>query len=123
MGSVRGSKGQVWRGTRQKTKTSGQTKSDLMMNKRGKIVSKKSHNWFTCVQEKWTCKMDQSLHASKKKSWIKRFCCMQKRNQILQRSHENLQSLIHSVGRVKITNIVFFNTKLIFLLNNRIFYC
>merc|ERR1712141_837608 len=41
--SVRGSKGQVWRGTRTKTKTSGQTKSDLMMNKRGKIVSKKSH--------------------------------------------------------------------------------
>merc|ERR1711879_1013294 len=41
--SVRGSKHQVWRGTRQKTKPSGQTKSDLMMNKRGKIVSKKSH--------------------------------------------------------------------------------
>merc|ERR1711950_105838 len=41
--SIKGSKGQVWRGTRQKTKSSGQTKSDLMMNKRGKIVSKKSH--------------------------------------------------------------------------------
>merc|ERR1712048_292748 len=41
--SIRGSKGQVWRGTRQKTKSSGQTKSMLMKNKRGKIVSKKAH--------------------------------------------------------------------------------
>jgi len=41
--SIRGSKSQVFRGSRQKTKTSGQTKKDLMKNKRGKIVSKKSH--------------------------------------------------------------------------------
>merc|ERR1711879_438379 len=41
--STKGSKGQVFRGTKLKTRSSGQTKSDLMMNKRGKIVSKKSH--------------------------------------------------------------------------------
>merc|ERR1711951_129339 len=42
--SIRGSKGQVWRGTKEKTKSSGFTKKDLMMNKRGKIVSKKAHS-------------------------------------------------------------------------------
>lgn len=31
------------RGTRQKTKSSGQTKADLMKNKRGKIISKKKY--------------------------------------------------------------------------------
>jgi hypothetical protein len=41
--SIRGSKSQVFRGVRLKTKTAGQTKSELMKNKRGKIVSKKSH--------------------------------------------------------------------------------
>merc|ERR1712217_795585 len=41
--SVRGSKAQVFRGSRMKTKTSGQTKGMLMKNKRGKIVSKKQH--------------------------------------------------------------------------------
>ena len=39
---VRGSRRQVWNGTRQKVKTTGQTKSDLMKNKTGKIVSKKA---------------------------------------------------------------------------------
>merc|ERR1711879_983027 len=41
--STRGSKVQVFRGSRLKTKSSGQTKSDLMKNKRGRIVSKKAH--------------------------------------------------------------------------------
>merc|ERR1712019_16547 len=41
--SIRGSKVQVFRGTRLKTKSSGQTKSDLIKNKRGRIVSKKVH--------------------------------------------------------------------------------
>ena len=31
------------RGTRQKVKTTGQTKADLMKNKRGRIVSKAAH--------------------------------------------------------------------------------
>jgi len=37
-----GSKAQVWNGTAHKT-AGGLTKSDLMKNKRGKIVSKKMH--------------------------------------------------------------------------------
>merc|ERR1719510_1427576 len=39
--SVRGSRAQVWRGTKEKVKTTGQTKKDLMKTKSGKIVSKK----------------------------------------------------------------------------------
>jgi len=42
--SIRGTRGQVFRGTRQKVKTTGQTKNDLMKNKRGRIVSKKAHS-------------------------------------------------------------------------------
>merc|ERR1712241_561201 len=41
--SIRGTRAQVWRGTRQKVKTTGQTKGDLMKNKNGKIVSKKAY--------------------------------------------------------------------------------
>merc|ERR1719384_238844 len=41
--SVRGTRAQVYRGTRQKVKTTGQTKDDLMKNRRGKIVSKKAN--------------------------------------------------------------------------------
>merc|ERR1712150_80323 len=38
--SVKGTRAQVFRGTREKGKTTGQTKKDLMKNSRGKIVSK-----------------------------------------------------------------------------------
>merc|ERR1739848_735089 len=41
--SVRGSRIQVRHGTKQKVKTTGQTKTDLMKNKRGKVVSKKAN--------------------------------------------------------------------------------
>merc|ERR1712150_395460 len=41
--SIRGSRNQVWRGTRRKVKTTGQTKGDLMKNKRGRVVSKKAN--------------------------------------------------------------------------------
>merc|ERR1712064_86719 len=41
--SIRGTRAQVFRGTRQKVKTTGHVKSDLMKNKRGKIVSKAAH--------------------------------------------------------------------------------
>merc|ERR1712244_8423 len=41
--SVRGTRAQVFRGTRQKVKTTGQTKTDLMKNKRGRVVSKKAN--------------------------------------------------------------------------------
>merc|ERR1712224_908602 len=41
--SVRGTRSQVFRGTKLKVKTTGQTKADLMQNKRGKVVSKKAN--------------------------------------------------------------------------------
>jgi hypothetical protein len=40
---IRGTRSQVFRGTRQKVKTTGQTKNELMKNRRGKIVSKKAN--------------------------------------------------------------------------------
>merc|ERR1719414_734794 len=40
---IRGTRSQVFRGTRQKVKTTGQVKSDLMKNRRGKVVSKKAN--------------------------------------------------------------------------------
>merc|ERR1719419_493746 len=40
---IRGTRNQVFRGSRLKVKTTGQTKKDLMKNKRGKVVSKKAH--------------------------------------------------------------------------------
>merc|ERR1719465_128254 len=42
--SVRGTRAQVFRGTRQKVKTTGHTKTELMKSKSGKIVSKKAHS-------------------------------------------------------------------------------
>merc|ERR1712037_391386 len=41
--SIRGTRAQVFRGSRSKVKTTGQTKNDLMKNARGKIVSKKAN--------------------------------------------------------------------------------
>merc|ERR1712048_758505 len=41
--SIRGTRAQVFRGTREKVKTTGQTKKDLMKNARGKVVSKKAN--------------------------------------------------------------------------------
>merc|ERR1712034_104297 len=41
--SIRGTRAQVWRGTRTKVKTTGQTKTDLMKSKSGKIISKKAY--------------------------------------------------------------------------------
>merc|ERR1711951_263672 len=40
---VRGTRAQVWRGTRAKVKSTGQTKNDLMKTKSGKIISKKAY--------------------------------------------------------------------------------
>jgi len=40
---MRGTRNQVFRGTRLKVKTTGQTKAELMKNKRGKVVSKKAN--------------------------------------------------------------------------------
>merc|ERR1711941_260864 len=41
--SVRGTRAQVFNGTRMKVKTTGQTKDKLMKSKSGKIVSKKAN--------------------------------------------------------------------------------
>merc|ERR1711879_117879 len=41
--SKRGSRIQVWNGTKESVKTTGQKKTDLMKNKRGKVVSKKAN--------------------------------------------------------------------------------
>merc|ERR1712110_571771 len=40
---IRGTRSQVFRGTRQKVKTTWETKGDLMKNKNGKVVSKKAN--------------------------------------------------------------------------------
>merc|ERR1712217_473233 len=41
--SIRGTRRQVFRGVREKVKTTGQKKNELMKNKRGRIISKKAH--------------------------------------------------------------------------------
>merc|ERR1712154_664558 len=41
--TIRGTRAQVFRGSRQKVKTTGHSKADLMKNKRGKIVSKQAN--------------------------------------------------------------------------------
>merc|ERR1711941_6850 len=63
--TIRGSRSQVWRGTKQKTKSSGMTKSQLMKNKRGKIVSKKAHaaglrKWKRNGLSKWAAAFKQA---------------------------------------------------------------
>merc|ERR1712154_323301 len=72
--SVRGSKWQVFRGTRQKTKTSGQTKADLMKNKRGKIVSKaKSRQGMKIYKKNGLSKWTNALMKARKNLKIKGF--------------------------------------------------
>merc|ERR1712048_482202 len=77
--SVGGSRAQVWRGTRQKVKTTGQTKSDLMKNKRGKVVSKKANSNGKRVYKrnglhKWTA----ALMKARKKLGLKGFVLCKK---------------------------------------------
>jgi len=50
--SIRGTRAQVFRGTRQKVKTTGQKKDDLMKNKRGKVISKAAHKHGKKVYKK-----------------------------------------------------------------------
>merc|ERR1719266_1884429 len=73
--SIRGSKVQVFRGTRQKTASSGQTKSDLMKNKRGRIISKKKYNQGKRVYKKnglskWTKAFMQARKNLKIKGFV-----------------------------------------------------
>merc|ERR1712154_338352 len=73
--SIRGSRIQVFRGTRQKTATSGQTKADLMKNKRGKVISKKKYNQGKRVYKmnglsKWTKAFMQARKNLKIKGFV-----------------------------------------------------
>merc|ERR1712156_279976 len=77
--SVRGSKAQVFRGSRMKTKSSGQTKSDLMKNKRGKIVSKKSHaNGKKVYKKNGLAKWTKAFMQARKNLGIKGFVACKK---------------------------------------------
>merc|ERR1719461_1463422 len=60
-------KSSVFRGTKEKT-ASGLKKSDLMRNKAGKVVTKKSHN--RGLKNKWT----QACSKARKALGIKGFC-------------------------------------------------
>merc|ERR1712226_158539 len=77
--SVRGTRAQVWRGTRAKVKTTGQAKSDLMKSKTGKIVSKKAYAAGKKAYKrnglsKWT----KAFMAARKKLGIKGFVACKK---------------------------------------------
>merc|ERR1712109_424011 len=77
--SVRGSKSQVFRGTKQKTKSSGQTKAMLMKNKRGKIVSKKSHaNGKRVYKKNGLAKWTKAFMQARKNLGIKGFVACKK---------------------------------------------
>merc|ERR1712079_553405 len=77
--SIRGSKGQVWRGTRTKTRTSGQTKAELMKNKRGKIVSKKSHkNGLRVYKRNGLAKWTKAFMQARKNLGLKGFVACKK---------------------------------------------
>merc|ERR1712110_384886 len=76
---VRGSRAQVWRGSRAKVKTTGQTKSELMKTKSGKIVSKKKFQAGKKAYKrnglsKWT----KALMAARKKLGLKGFVACKK---------------------------------------------
>ena len=74
---VRGTKRQVWSGTRQKTVASGHTKALLMKNKSGKIVTKKSHAAGVRAYKNirgWT----QAVSKARKALGITGFCAVKK---------------------------------------------
>ena len=84
--SVRGSRRQVMNGSRQKTK-SGHEKSLLMMNKNGKIVTKKSHaagkRAFKNIRG-WT----QAVSKARKALGITGFCAVKKGTALYQKARE-----------------------------------
>merc|ERR1712154_756150 len=77
--SIRGTRAQVFRGTRQKVKTTGQTKGDLMKSKSGKIVSKKKHAHGKRVYKKnGISKWNQAFMQARKNLGIKGFQAIKK---------------------------------------------
>jgi len=77
--TIRGSKYQVFKGSKLKTKTSGQTKGMLMKNKRGKIVSKKSHaNGKRVYKQNGLAKWTKAFMKARKNLGIKGFVACKK---------------------------------------------
>merc|ERR1712156_447583 len=77
--SIRGSKSQVFRGSRMKTKSSGHTKAMLMKNKRGKIVSKKSHaNGKKVYKKNGLAKWNKAFMQARKNLGLKGFVACKK---------------------------------------------
>merc|ERR1712154_682398 len=77
--SIRGTRAQVFRGTRLKVKTTGQTKKDLMKSKSGKIVSKKKHAHGKRVYHKnGIAKWTKSLMQARKNLGITGFHAVKK---------------------------------------------
>ena len=83
---VRGSKRQVWNGSRQKTK-SGYEKALLMKNKSGKSVTKKSHaagkRAFKNIRG-WT----QAVSKARKALGITGFCAVKKGTALYKKARE-----------------------------------
>ena len=83
---VRGSKAQVFRGTRQKS-MSGFTKDMLMKNKNGKIVTKKQHaagkRAFKNIRG-WT----QAVSKARKALGITGFCAVKKGTALYKKARE-----------------------------------
>ena len=83
---VRGSKRQVWNGSRQKTMSS-LTKSDFMLNKNGKLVSKKQHahgrRAFKNIRG-WT----QAVSKARKALGITGFCAVKKGTALYKKARE-----------------------------------
>jgi|TARA_B110000438_G_C15359371_1_gene455626 hypothetical protein len=83
---VRGTRRQVWAGTRQKT-MSGMDKSMFMKNKNGKIVSKKMHargrKLFKNIRG-WT----QAVSKARKALGITGFCAVKKGTALYMKARE-----------------------------------
>ena len=84
---VRGTRRQVWAGTRQKTTASGHSKADLMRSKSGKIVTKKSHaagkRAFKNIRG-WT----QAVSKARKALGITGFCAVKKGTALYKKARE-----------------------------------
>ena len=83
---VRGTSRQVWNGSRQKNK-SGLTKSDFMLNKNGRLVSKKKHaagrRSYKNIRG-WT----QAVSKARKALGITGFCAVKKGTALYKKARE-----------------------------------
>merc|ERR1712018_516094 len=87
------------RGTREKVKTTGQTKSDLMKNRNGNIVSKKAHKaGMRAYKRNGLSKWTKAFMQARKNLKIKGFMAC-KGNQILQRSPKTIQLHVNVTER------------------------